>query len=43
VDGMRAPGHPLLVLEFAQKLVHGLRGDECPARQVGVGQPRLFI
>jgi len=26
VDGMRAPGHPSLVLEFAQELVHGLRG-----------------
>ena len=39
VDGMRAPGYPSLVLEFAQELVHGLRGDECPACQVGVGQP----
>jgi hypothetical protein len=26
VDGMRAPGHPSLVLEFPQELVHGLRG-----------------
>jgi hypothetical protein len=43
VDGMRAPGHPSLVLEFAQELVHGLRGDECAACQVGVGQPWLFI
>jgi hypothetical protein len=43
VDRMRPTGYPLLVLEFAQELVHGLRGDECPARQVGVGQPWLFI
>jgi hypothetical protein len=40
---MRTADHPDLVLQFAQYLVHALRGNERPARQVGVGQPRPLI
>ncbi len=36
-------GHPSLLLEFAQYLVHGLGRDERPARQAGVGQPWLLV
>jgi len=43
VARMRTADHPDLILQFAQYLVHALRGDERPARQVGVGQPGPLI
>src|SRR5690348_13032477 len=36
VARMRSAGHPVPVLELAQDLVHGLRGDERVPGQVGV-------
>ena len=41
--GVRVAGHPSLLLEFLLYLVHGLRRDERPARQAGVGQPWLLV
>src|SRR5580692_6722181 len=43
VSGVRVTGHPSLLLEFAQYLVHGLGRDERPARKAGIGQPWLLV
>jgi len=43
VAGVWVAGYPVPFLELAHDLVHGLRGDEGPARQVGVGQSWFLL